>query len=110
VGADAETVEKAVTIPLEEAITASRNALHQFLEHQQWNERDLNDLYDRLQLDLRPWTCKPRGQRAGAVACGSELDRHLHYQANFNFVFGAGFYTLDSRYSANSSPTTWMCM
>ena len=50
VGADAQTVEKAVTIPLEESINGVEGMRYmQFLEHEQRHQHDRHHLSDRLQ-------------------------------------------------------------
>ena len=100
-GADAETVEKAVTIPLEEAINGVEGM--RYISSSSTNSgtsRDRHHLPDRLQPGHRGGgRAESRGQRAGAVAGAVDSTGINITKSNFNFVFGAGFFTLDDRYS-----------
>ncbi len=101
VGADAETVEKAVTIPLEEAIngvegmryisSSSTNSGTSMISTTFTTGYDL----DIAAVDVQNRVASVQGRLPAAVnATGISITK-----SNFNFVFGAGFYTLDGRYS-----------
>jgi len=101
VGADAETVEKAVTVPLEEAIngvegmryisSSSTNSGTSMISTTFTTGYDL----DIAAVDVQNRVASVQGRLPSAVnATGISITK-----SNFNFVFGAGFYTLDGRYS-----------
>ena len=102
VGANADTVEKAVTIPLEEAIngvegmryisSSSTNSGTSSIATTFKTGYDLDiaavDVQNRVASVHRP------------AARGGQRHRHHHHQGqSHNFVFGAGFFTRDGRYS-----------
>ena len=101
VGADAETVEKAVTIPLEEAINGVEG-MHYI------NSASTNNGVSSITttfvtgydlsiaaVDVQNRVSSVTGRLPSAVnSAGITITK-----ANSNFVFGAGFYTLDNRYS-----------
>ncbi|MGC9157543.1 MAG: efflux RND transporter permease subunit [Terracidiphilus sp.] len=100
-GANAETVEKAVTIPLEEAIngvegmryisSASDNSGNSTITTTFQTGYDL----DIAAVDVQNRVSSVTGRLPAAVnATGITISK-----SSFNFVFGAGFYTLDNRYS-----------
>jgi HAE1 family hydrophobic/amphiphilic exporter-1 len=101
VGANADTVEKAVTIPLEEAIngvegmryinSASTNNGTSQISVTFQTGYDLNI----AAVDVQNRVASVTGRLPAAVnATGISISK-----ANSNFVFGAGFYTRDGRYS-----------
>ncbi len=101
VGADAETVEKAVTIPLEESIngvegmhyitSASTNSGVSTITVTFQTGYDLSI----AAVDVQNRVASVSGRLPAAVnAAGITITK-----ANSNFVFGAGFYTRDNRYS-----------
>jgi HAE1 family hydrophobic/amphiphilic exporter-1 len=101
IGADAETVEKAVTIPLEEAIngvegmhyisSASTNNGVSTITATFVTGYDL----DIAAVDVQNRVSSVTGRLPAAVnSAGITLTK-----ANSNFVFGSGFYTEDNRYS-----------
>ncbi len=101
VGADAETVEKAVTIPLEESIngvegmhyisSASTNSGVSAITATFQTGYDLSI----AAVDVQNRVASVSGRLPSAVnAAGITITK-----ANSNFVFGSGFYTRDNRYS-----------
>uniref|UniRef100_E6PX77 Multidrug transporter, RpoS-dependent n=1 Tax=mine drainage metagenome TaxID=410659 RepID=E6PX77_9ZZZZ len=101
VGADAETVEKAVTIPLEESIngvegmhyisSASTNSGVSSITVTFQTGYDLSI----AAVDVQNRVASVSGRLPAAVnAAGITITK-----ANSNFVFGSGFYTRDNRYS-----------
>ena len=101
VGADAETVEKAVTIPLEEAIngvegmryisSSSSNSGVSMIDITFKTGYDL----DIAAVDVQNRIATVQGQLPGVVnATGVGV-----VKSNYNFVFGAGFISPDGRYS-----------
>jgi HAE1 family hydrophobic/amphiphilic exporter-1 len=101
VGANADTVEKAVTIPLEEAIngvegmryisSASTNSGAGSITTTFQTGYDL----DIAAVDVQNRVASVTGRLPAAVnASGISITK-----ANFNFVFAAGFFTRDGRYS-----------
>jgi HAE1 family hydrophobic/amphiphilic exporter-1 len=105
VGADAETVEKAVTIPLEESINGVQG-MH-YISSASTNNgvstitTTFETGYDLsiAAVDVQNRVSSVTGRLPSAVnAAGISITK-----ANSNFVFGAGFFTLD-----NSSPTISM--
>jgi len=101
IGADAETVEKAVTIPLEESINGVEG-MH-YISSASTNNgvstitTTFNTGYDLsiAAVDVQNRVASVTGRLPAAVnAAGITITK-----ANSNFVFGAGFYTDDNRYS-----------
>ena len=101
VGANADTVEKAVTIPLEEAIngvpgmryisSSSTNSGTSTITTTFQTGYDL----DIAAVDVQNRVASVTGRLPAAVnATGISISK-----ANANFVFGAGFFTRDGRYS-----------
>ena len=102
VGADAQTVEKAVTIPLEESINGVEGMRY-------ISRRAPTAASARSTSPFRPattstsprLTCRiawPARKAACPAKCCPPASTIL--KSNYNFVFGAGFYTLDGRYSS----------
>ncbi len=101
VGANAETVEKAVTIPLEEAINGVEGM--RYISSSSTNSGTSSiattfatgyDL-DIAAVDVQNRVASVTGRLPAAVnATGISITK-----TNFNFVFGAGFFTRDGRYS-----------
>jgi HAE1 family hydrophobic/amphiphilic exporter-1 len=101
VGADAQTVEKAVTIPLEESINGVEGM--RYMQSSSTNsgistiEITFQTGYD---LDVAAVDVQNRVTSAEGSLPGEVLTTGITYRkSNYNFVFGAGFYTLDGRYS-----------
>ena len=102
VGANADTVEKAVTIPLEEAINGvegmryiSSSSTNSGLSTITTTFTTGYDL-DIAAVDVQNRVASVQGRLPAAVnATGITITK-----SNFNFVFGAGFFTLDGRYSS----------
>jgi HAE1 family hydrophobic/amphiphilic exporter-1 len=101
VGANADTVEKAVTIPLEEAINGveglryiSSSSTNSGVSSITATFRTGYDL-DIAAVDVQNRVASVEGRLPAAVnATGISISK-----SNSNFVFGAGFFTLDGRYS-----------
>jgi hydrophobic/amphiphilic exporter-1 (mainly G- bacteria), HAE1 family len=102
VGADAETVEKAVTIPLEESINGVEGM--RYINSSSTNSGvstitiTFNTGYDLdiAAVDVQNRVASAQGRLPGEViSTGITITK-----ANTNFVFGAGFYTLDGRYTS----------
>ncbi len=101
VGANADTVEKAVTIPLEEAINGvpgmryiSSSSTNNGLSTITVTFRTGYDL-SIAAVDVQNRVSSVTGRLPAAVnSTGITISK-----ANSNFVFGAGFFTLDGRYS-----------
>jgi hydrophobic/amphiphilic exporter-1 (mainly G- bacteria), HAE1 family len=101
IGADAETVEKAVTIPLEESINGVEG-MH-YISSASTNNgvstitATFNTGYDLsiAAVDVQNRVSSVTGRLPAAVnSAGITITK-----ANSNFVFGSGFYTEDNRYS-----------
>src|ERR1035438_2969487 len=101
VGANADTVEKAVTIPLEEAINGVEGM--RYISSSSTNSgtsmitATFNTGYslDIAAVDVQNRVASVQGRLPAAVnATGISITK-----SNSNFVFGAGFYTEDGRYS-----------
>jgi hydrophobic/amphiphilic exporter-1 (mainly G- bacteria), HAE1 family len=101
VGADAETVEKAVTIPLEESINGVEG-MH-YISSASTNNgvstitATFNTGYDLdiAAVDVQNRVASVTGRLPSAVnSAGITITK-----ANSNFVFGSGFFTRDNRYS-----------
>jgi HAE1 family hydrophobic/amphiphilic exporter-1 len=101
VGADAQTVEKAVTIPLEEAINGVEGMRYISSSSSNSGTSQISTTFDTgydldiAAVDVQNRVASVQGRLPAAVnATGITITK-----ASFNFVFGAGFYTLDGRYS-----------
>jgi len=102
IGANADTVEKAVTIPLEEAINGVEGM--RYISSQSTNSGGSQisttfqtgyDL-DIAAVDVQNRVASVQGRLPAAVnSTGISITK-----SNFNFVFGAGFYDLTGRYSS----------
>jgi HAE1 family hydrophobic/amphiphilic exporter-1 len=101
VGANAATVEKAVTIPLEESINGVEGM--RYISSSSTNSGTsqisvtFNTGYDLdiAAVDVQNRVASAQGRLPAAVnSTGITI-----LKSNFNFVFGAGFYTDDGRYS-----------
>ncbi len=102
VGADAETVEKAVTIPLEESINGVEGMRYISSSSTNSGASQITTTFDTgydldiAAVDVQNRVASAQGRLPGEVnSTGITITK-----ANFNFVFGAGFYTLDGRYSS----------
>ncbi len=102
VGADAQTVEQAVTIPLEEAINGVEGM--RYINSQSTNSGTsqititFNTGYnlDIAAVDVQNRVASVQGRLPGEVnSTGITVTK-----TNMNFVFGAGFFTRDGRYSS----------
>jgi hydrophobic/amphiphilic exporter-1 (mainly G- bacteria), HAE1 family len=101
VGANADTVEKAVTIPLEEAINGVEGMRYISSSSTNSGVSTITVTFrtgyslDIAAVDVQNRVASVTGRLPAAVnATGITISK-----ANTNFVFGAGFYTLDGRYS-----------
>ena len=101
VGANAETVETAVTIPLEEAINGVEGMRYISSSSTNSGSSDITTTFktgydlDIAAVDVQNRVASVTGRLPAAVnATGISISK-----ANSNFVLGAGFYTLDGRYS-----------
>ena len=103
VGANAETVEEAVTIPLEEAINGVEGM--RYIQSSSTNSGastitvtfQTGYNLDIAAVDVQNRVASVQGELPAAVnSTGISITK-----ANTNFVFGAGFYTLDGRYSSD---------
>ena len=102
VGANADTVEKAVTIPLEEAINGVEGMRYISSSSTNSGTSQITTTFktgydlDIAAVDVQNRVASVQGRLPSAVnATGITITK-----SNFNFVFGAGFYTLDGRYSS----------
>lgn len=102
VGADAETVEKAVTIPLEESINGVEGMRYISSSSTNQGESSITTTFqtgyslDIAAVDVQNRVASVEGRLPSAVnSTGISITK-----SNSNFVFGAGFYTLDGRYSS----------
>jgi HAE1 family hydrophobic/amphiphilic exporter-1 len=102
VGADSETVEKAVTIPLEEAINGVEGMRYISSSSTSSGLSQISTTFntgynlDVAAIDVQNRVTSAQGRLPGEVnATGVSVNK-----SNYNFVFGAGFYTLDNRYSS----------
>jgi len=102
VGANADTVEKAVTIPLEEAINGVEGMRYISSSSTNSGTSSISTTFktgydlDIAAVDVQNRVASVTGRLPAAVnATGISITKSAH-----NFVFGAGFYTLDGRYSA----------
>ena len=101
VGANADTVEKAVTIPLEEAINGVEGMRYISSSSTNSGTSSITTTFktgynlDIAAVDVQNRVASVTGRLPAAVnATGISITKASH-----NFVFGAGFYTLDGRYS-----------
>jgi HAE1 family hydrophobic/amphiphilic exporter-1 len=102
VGANAETVETAVTIPLEEAINGVEGMRYISSSSTNSGSSDITATFktgydlDIAAVDVQNRVASVTGRLPAAVnSTGISISK-----ANSNFVLGAGFYTLDGRYSS----------
>ncbi|MDR3723218.1 MAG: efflux RND transporter permease subunit [Terracidiphilus sp.] len=102
VGADAETVEKAVTIPLEESINGVEGMRYISSSSTNNGESSITTTFqtgyslDIAAVDVQNRVASVEGRLPSAVnSTGISITK-----SSGNFVFGAGFYTLDGRYSS----------
>ena len=101
VGANADTVEKAVTIPLEEAINGVEGMRYISSSSTNNGVSSITATFrtgyslDIAAVDVQNRVASVTGRLPAAVnATGISISK-----ANSNFVFGAGFFTRDGRYS-----------
>jgi hydrophobic/amphiphilic exporter-1 (mainly G- bacteria), HAE1 family len=101
VGANADTVEKAVTIPLEESINGVQGMRYISSSSTNSGTSTINVTFqtgydlDIAAVDVQNRVASVQGRLPAAVnQTGITITK-----ANTNFVFGAGFFTLDGRYS-----------
>ena len=101
VGANADTVEKAVTIPLEESINGVEGMRYISSSSTNSGTSEITTTFktgydlDIAAVDVQNRVASVEGRLPAAVnSTGISITK-----ANSNFVFGAGFYTLDGRYS-----------
>jgi HAE1 family hydrophobic/amphiphilic exporter-1 len=101
IGANADTVEKAVTIPLEEAINGVEGMRYITSSSTNTGSSSITATFttgydlDIAAVDVQNRVASVQGRLPAAVnATGVTISK-----ANYNFVFGAGFYTEDGRYS-----------
>ncbi|HEX4284561.1 MAG TPA: efflux RND transporter permease subunit [Terracidiphilus sp.] len=101
IGANAETVEKAVTIPLEESINGVEGMRYMSSSSANNGTSIINTTFttgynlDIAAVDVQNRVASVTGRLPAAVnATGVSITK-----ANRNFVFGAGFFTRDGRYS-----------
>jgi HAE1 family hydrophobic/amphiphilic exporter-1 len=101
VGANAETVEKAVTIPLEEAINGVEGMRYMSSSSANNGTSMITVTFqtgydlDIAAVDVQNRVSSVQGRLPAAV---NQLGITVN-KASTNFVFGAGFFTLDGRYS-----------
>lgn len=102
VGADAETVEKAVTIPLEESINGVEGLRYLSSSSTSSGFSQITATFDTgydldvAAIDVQNRVTSVQGRLPGEVnSTGVSVSK-----SNNNFVFGAGFFTLDNRYSS----------
>ncbi len=101
VGANADTVEKAVTIPLEESINGVEGMRYISSGSDNYGNSTITTTFntgyslDIAAVDVQNRVASVTGRLPAAVnATGITIAK-----ANSNFVFGAGFFTRDGRYS-----------
>ncbi len=101
VGANANTVEKAVTIPLEESINGVEGMRYISSSSTNSGTSTITATFktgydlDIAAVDVQNRVASAQGRLPSAVnSTGITI-----LKSNFNFVFGAGFYTEDGRYS-----------
>ena len=100
-GANAETVEKAVTIPLEESINGVEGMRYISSSSTNNGQSSITTTFrtgydlNIAAVDVQNRVASVQGRLPSAVtSTGITISK-----ANSNFVFGAGFYTKDGRYS-----------
>ena len=101
VGANADTVEKAVTIPLEESINGVEGMRYISSSSTNSGSSSITTTFKTgydlsiAAVDVQNRVASVQGRLPAAVtSTGITITK-----SNSNFVFGAGFYTLDGRYS-----------
>jgi HAE1 family hydrophobic/amphiphilic exporter-1 len=101
VGANADTVEKAVTIPLEESINGVEGMRYINSSSTNSGTSEITTTFktgydlDIAAVDVQNRVASVQGRLPAAVnATGITISKQ-----SFNFVFGAGFFTRDGRYS-----------
>ena len=101
VGANADTVEKAVTIPLEESINGVEGMRYISSSSTNSGTSQITATFktgydlDIAAVDVQNRVASVQGRLPAAVnATGITITK-----TNYNFVFGAGFFTRDGRYS-----------
>ena len=101
IGANADTVEKAVTIPLEESINGVQGMRYMSSSSTNSGVSSINISFQTgydlsiAAVDVQNRVASVQGRLPAAVnATGISI-----VKVSQNFVFGAGFYTRDSRYS-----------
>jgi HAE1 family hydrophobic/amphiphilic exporter-1 len=101
VGANADTVEKAVTIPLEESINGVEGMRYISSSSTNSGTSSITTTFktgydlDIAAVDVQNRVASVQGRLPAAVnATGITISK-----VNYNFVFGAGFAALDGRYS-----------
>jgi len=102
IGADAETVEKAVTIPLEEAINGVEGMRYISSASTNSGSCEIDITFqtgynlDIAAVDVQNRVASVEGRLPGeVVSTGIDV-----LKSNFNFILGAGFFTRDGRYSS----------
>jgi HAE1 family hydrophobic/amphiphilic exporter-1 len=102
IGADAETVEKAVTIPLEEAINGVEGMRYISSASTNSGNCEIDITFqtgynlDIAAVDVQNRVASVEGRLPGeVVSTGIDV-----LKSNFNFILGAGFFTRDGRYSS----------
>jgi len=102
VGADAQTVEKAVTIPLEEAINGVEGMRYISSSSTNSGVSSIDITFDTgYNLDIAAVDVQNRVASAEGRLPGEVISTGITIlKSNYNFVFGAGFYALDGRYSS----------
>ena len=102
IGADAETVEKAVTIPLEESINGVEGLRYITSTSTNAGTSSVTATFDSgydlnvAAIDVQNRVATVQGRLPGAVnTAGISVTKTSN-----NFVFGAGFFTRDGRYSS----------
>ena len=100
-GADAETVEKAVTIPLEEAINGVEGMRYISSASTSSGVSQITVTFDTgYNLDTAAVDVQNRVSSAEGSLPGEVVSTGINVvKSNFNFVFGAGFYSTNSSYS-----------
>jgi HAE1 family hydrophobic/amphiphilic exporter-1 len=101
VGANADTVEKAVTIPLEESINGVEGMRYISSTSDNFGDSQITTTFrtgynlDIAAVDVQNRVASVTGRLPAAVnSTGITITK-----ANTNFLFGAGFFTRDGRYS-----------
>ncbi|MGB7266447.1 MAG: efflux RND transporter permease subunit, partial [Terracidiphilus sp.] len=102
VGADAQTVEKAVTIPLEESINGVEGMRYIRSSSTNSGTSTIDITFQTgYNLDVAAVDVQNRVASAEGRLPGEVLSTGITVlKSNFNFVFGAGFYAPDGRYSS----------